>query len=46
MESKGLMEHDLKSNKIHVLVLITNAKIVKNMFETFDNFSAHLQTDC
>lgn len=29
MESKGLMEHDLKSNKIHVLVLITNAKIVK-----------------
>lgn len=41
MESKGLMEHDLKSNKIHVLVLITNAKI-----ETFDNFSAHLQTDC
>lgn len=29
MESNGLMEHDLKSNKIHVLVLITNAKIVK-----------------
>lgn len=29
MESKGLMEHDLKSNKIHVLVIITNAKIVK-----------------
>lgn len=29
MEFKGLMEYDLKLNKIYVLVLIINVKIVK-----------------